>query len=691
MIQIQAPDGSIVQFPEGTDDATITRVMRENYPPPRTDIASVAGDMAGLAGRALDTGARFLARGATLGFADELAAAGNAAIGGLTGQPGTFRERFQQNVAQERARDAANDQANMLASVLMQGIGGAAAPLPIWGGAASIPSAMMRGAGTGAAYGAAAGIGNAEGTLSERLPAAVPSAAFGAGLGATVAPAMAGAGAVAGALSRAASPTARQAPAQRLMLRDLERDAVTPDELLARAIQAGDAPVALADLAGPNVLGAAQAVARMPGEGQQMARNLLQQRGGAEQAERTRQAIRDAISGEDFNASIGSVAARRRAEAEPNYRAAYETPLPADPQLERFLADPDVQRGVREGIDSARREALTNNQPFNLADYGVSIGDNGALALIPGATPTRLIDAAKRGLDVLEESARSGVGQATSQSREIANLRRALLDRVDALNPAYAQARAAYAGDTALMEAAREGRRLTSMRPEDFDVTAEDLRRMTPSEREFFRIGVARGLTDRINAAPDNAEAQRIRQLFGSPAIRERLRATFDNPEDFTRFSRVMEQEIGIATTNRAIDPRGGSPTMPLAQRERDLMNVPRGPAMASVAGTEASEFMLAPILRNLAGIGGAGLAATNTGAQLSAMAARSAAERNATDLARMLFTTEQARRVEAAQALVNRELRDRAMRGLLDPIGRRAAPGLAVGAASQSPSLPRQ
>ena len=30
-IQIQAPDGAIVEFPDGTDDETITRVMRENY------------------------------------------------------------------------------------------------------------------------------------------------------------------------------------------------------------------------------------------------------------------------------------------------------------------------------------------------------------------------------------------------------------------------------------------------------------------------------------------------------------------------------------------------------------------------------------------------------------------------------------------------------------------------------------
>jgi hypothetical protein len=42
MIQIKAPDGSIVQFPDGTDDATITGVMAKNYPAPAPDLPSVA-------------------------------------------------------------------------------------------------------------------------------------------------------------------------------------------------------------------------------------------------------------------------------------------------------------------------------------------------------------------------------------------------------------------------------------------------------------------------------------------------------------------------------------------------------------------------------------------------------------------------------------------------------------------------
>lgn len=44
MIQIKAPDGAVVQFPDGTDDSVITDVMAKNYPAPAPDLASVGAD-----------------------------------------------------------------------------------------------------------------------------------------------------------------------------------------------------------------------------------------------------------------------------------------------------------------------------------------------------------------------------------------------------------------------------------------------------------------------------------------------------------------------------------------------------------------------------------------------------------------------------------------------------------------------
>src|SRR4051812_12592519 len=40
MIQIKAPDGGIVQFPDGTPDETIVGVMKQNYPPTLAGVAA---------------------------------------------------------------------------------------------------------------------------------------------------------------------------------------------------------------------------------------------------------------------------------------------------------------------------------------------------------------------------------------------------------------------------------------------------------------------------------------------------------------------------------------------------------------------------------------------------------------------------------------------------------------------------
>jgi len=301
-----------------------------------------------------------------------------------------------------------------------------------------------------------------------------------------------------------------------------------------------------------------------------------------------------------------------------------------------------------------------------------------------------LIDAAKRGLDRLEESARGPMGQATSKSREIGNLRRALLERADALNPDFAAARAAFAGDTALLNAARDGRRLVTMRPEDFEATAAELRRMSESEREFFRLGVARGLMDRINASADGAEATRLRQMFGSEFMRDRLRAIFDSPDDFTRFARVMDQEIAMAQTNRAVNPAGGSPTMPLTARREDLASPPRGPVMTGVMGEPTEGGLNLSQLLRAQRFGGGDYATQVLAEQLRSGSRASNLERNAANYGRILFTTDPAERGRLARSLVNREVSDGARRRLAASLSQALLRGAGVaGGQYDVPSLP--
>lgn len=689
--EITAPDGRrfIVTAPEGASQDDVLRFAQSNTPAPEAPRQSLGEQALGRLGTMADNTARTLARGATLGTIDEISAAANATVGGMTGQPGTWSERYGQNLQAERGRDAAFDQRNPALSMVGQAAGGVMMGGPVLSGARSLPGAMARGAATGAGYGGVAGFGTGEGGFSNRAINAAEGGVIGAGIGAALPVALAGAAGVAGVANRVVNPSARSADAQRLLLRDLGRDGVTPEELLQNSQAAGNAPVALVDLAGENVRGAAQAVARMPGEGQQLASNLLRERAGPQQTERLRQSIRDAVSGDDFAATMESTTQRRRQEAAGNYARAYANPMPDDPRLSVFMSDPDIQRGIFRGMESLRRDALAEGRPFDPAQYGLRI-EGERVVLGDGPIPTQLVDAAKRGLDQMEEAARASGNR--SQAREIGRVRRSMLAVADELNPDFAAARAAFAGDTAMLSAAEDGRRLATMRPEDFEKSTADIRALSPSERDFFRMGVARGLVDRINSAADGAEATRLRQIFGSPFMREKLAATFDSPAEYERFARTMQQEIGIASTNRAIDPRGGSPTMPMDARRQDLASPPRGGAsMGIVGGDGGTGINTSQLGRNTLGLGGVDYAAINFMDQVARARAAGRLERNSNDLARMLFTTAPEARGRLAEELIRRSLRDASASGLTRPIargGQRAA-GV-VGGNTDTPLIPR-
>lgn len=98
-IQIQAPDGNIVEFPDGTPDSVIEGAMRQEYggPEQATSASEEFNNLPwyGQAAQAADDTVRFLANGMTLGYADKFA-------GYMNGE-GTESERDKTAKAHERA------------------------------------------------------------------------------------------------------------------------------------------------------------------------------------------------------------------------------------------------------------------------------------------------------------------------------------------------------------------------------------------------------------------------------------------------------------------------------------------------------------------------------------------------------------------------------------------------------------
>ena len=96
-IQIQAPDGSIVEFPDGTPDNVIEGAMRQEYGAPEQSAQQKFNELPwyGKAAQAADDTVRFLANGMTLGYADKFA-------GYMNGE-GTDAERAKTEQAHQRA------------------------------------------------------------------------------------------------------------------------------------------------------------------------------------------------------------------------------------------------------------------------------------------------------------------------------------------------------------------------------------------------------------------------------------------------------------------------------------------------------------------------------------------------------------------------------------------------------------
>lgn len=212
MIEIEAPDGSVVEFPDGTPDMVMRDAMRRKFPAPgtsgpQTPNIAAKGDMVPGSRVQPDLHGKFV-QGATLNSADEIAsglgAPVHAAFNAMTGEgPRSVRENYEQSQARLAAERAATEEAYPKASIAAE-IGGALATAPFSGGARLLATGNKlvkagKAAAAGAGYGGVAGFMSGDG-LEDRVDKAKSGAKWGAGLGVAVPTVAAGVGKVAGKL-----------------------------------------------------------------------------------------------------------------------------------------------------------------------------------------------------------------------------------------------------------------------------------------------------------------------------------------------------------------------------------------------------------------------------------------------------------------------------------------------------------
>lgn len=519
----------------------------------------------------------------------------------------TAQERPGQTMAAEIAGSLLPAAGAMLAS------GGTAAPA-VAARAAPLVARMAQGAAQGAAVGTAQGavegFMKGEGSASARLDRAAEDALTGGMFGGPIG---AAAPAVGGALRRTfASPEERAA---RRMQGLLEESGSTPADAAAAyaarqtSEMGGARPEILADIMpGSAVAAETRRVANMPGANRQEITQQLQTRAN-EQGPRIMQSFEEALGGPrgNFFDNLDALQASRSAAAAPLYAQIGDIPARSSRLDELLLRAPDA------AFDEARNAARYEGLIFpNL----IAPNAQGTRTIV-GDYTLRDVDMVKRGLDrIIERETDNITGRVSSEGRRAQTLKQQILAEADSLPGPYRQAREAWAGPTAVMDAMRSGQRIFNERAES---SVRDIARMTASEREGFVVGVLDAVNQRIGRG---VEGRDISSAFRSGNVRAQIEAALGaarSPEEARRAADALlqgiEREAQMAATNRGT--RSISATAPLQAQQADFgaatggLGILREAAQSGVGAAGASALQRA-LQRASMGMTNARIGATN-------------------------------------------------------------------------------
>lgn len=468
MIEIQAPDGTIVRFPDGTPDETIIAVMGREYgaeqPPTQR--------------------ARAAAQGATLGFADEILAGLQAPFG-----EGTLAQNYE--TALQSERDVLRQyRENYPISSTAYEIGGAVLPALFTGGAAAPAAAtrtaavlggLGRGALGGAKAGAVYGFGSGEGGFWDRAGEAGKGAVLGA----------LGGGAIGGALGALRGTVGtftnwvRNKAGNRMagtvtneIQRLAEQGGLTADEVIA-GVAAGRLMAENRTLesmirrfyaeGGPAGAEIKRTLSARPGE--------------------TRAAAMEEVQG--ALGSPGNPLANQRASAEVAKQAedmAYETAFA--PSGVELPAPPDV---VTQMADIARRapEALKYAADAARVKYGIRAffteAEDGTIqfARVPTLREAEMVYRSLR--DIGGEDFRVGKGMRGGAYRDLAE---GFKGQIDVASPPLAAARAEAASVRSARDAFVAGQEAIRKSPDELALLIKDIEALGPDAVAAFREGM---------------------------------------------------------------------------------------------------------------------------------------------------------------------------------------------------------
>jgi hypothetical protein len=227
MIEVQLPDGSIAEFPDGTDQGIIKTALMKRFPPTtsRQKVPFTGGALGAAGLGAADT--------ASFGFGDELGAGLGAASEYLASKlTGEKPRSYDELLTTMRGQDVSAKESNPGSYLTGQAVGAIGSGAGLARGGLSLTANMIRGGANlpriaaasaidGGIIGGAQGFGSGEG-IEDRLSKTGYGAGTGAAIGGAVPFALAG---VSTAARRVISPM-RIAPERQAMANTLQQEGV---------------------------------------------------------------------------------------------------------------------------------------------------------------------------------------------------------------------------------------------------------------------------------------------------------------------------------------------------------------------------------------------------------------------------------------------------------------------------------
>lgn len=476
---------------------------------------------------ATHTGKALLAtmQGPTFGFGDEI-------IGGVVGGAKTLFNNKPLRQNYEETRDAVRDvvkqqerdepvrtaASQMLTSMALGG-----------------PLARFLPAGTGMAGQAATagGVGMASGALhalgdsqAKDASGLAGDAGVGAGIGLAMGgfgvPLMRGVGAAGQAIASNFSDSAALQYARQKVAEAFARDQRPVQQAVTRMDRLGP-EATVADTGGQNTLQLLDTLALLPGRTKDEVQTVIRNR-QAGRADRMIDAAESAsgTGGLRMSTEMGDWMAQREAAAAPLYERVTKMAVRPNAGLMATIDAADQLGATQLG----QKMAIARQQPWSLDTTG-----NQPYLM-------RDLDNLKKGLDQLVSKETKPDGKLTPLGASYDDLRRDLIGKLDrATMGQYKLARDAFAGPSALMDAATAGR--MALTKDDATITAMQAG-MSRSEKDAFALGAFESLRAKLGT---RAGQTQLMELWREKGMKEKLRAIFGDEKAYLEFASSVARE----------------------------------------------------------------------------------------------------------------------------------------------------